>query len=308
MVRGSDDAWNVDESVGATALGAAAVRAFESASASPVFVDPYAQRFLDAIAEQGMTVRHGGRRPEEFVESDPALAEFVAAMTNFAVARTKSFDDFFVTSANDGVTQFVSLAAGLDTRAWRLAELHGCAVFEIDQPGVLEFKVQVLGRSTAPLADYTPVPVDLRHDWPAALEQAGFATARATAWAAEGLLPYLPPDAQAALFERIGELSAPGSRLIVDVYRLEFYGDTALADTLGQIDRAARAGAAEEERIYQKDLLFNGPRMDVAAWLTERGWEVTAVPALSAMTGLGRAPGASVNTAAVSSDFVEARH
>lgn len=67
-----------------------------------------------------MTVTHGGRMPEDFSDSDPALVEFVQTMTNYAATRTKCFDDFVVNAAVAGVRQFVILAAGLDTRAWRL--------------------------------------------------------------------------------------------------------------------------------------------------------------------------------------------
>ncbi|MCV7320893.1 SAM-dependent methyltransferase [Mycolicibacterium confluentis] len=310
MVRDSDDRWEVDESVGATALGAAAVRAYESAAGSPLFVDPYAQRFLDAAAERGMTVTHGGRMPEDFSDSDPALVEFVQTMTNYAATRTKCFDDFVVNAAVAGVRQFVILAAGLDTRAWRLDALRGCSVFEIDQPEVLRFKEAALGPKVVPVAYDTSVPIDLRGDWPKALRAAGFQQSDPTAWSAEGLLPYLPPEAQGSLFDRIDGLSASGSRLIVDVYRPEFYGDAALEQAFEQLDRAARSGLeadGDDGRIYQKDLFFTGERIDVSAWLRERGWEVSVLPSVDAMAALGRPAAASVSADALSSDFVEAK-
>src|SRR6201999_681384 len=60
------------------------------------------------------------------------------------------------------------------------------------------------------------VAIDLREDWPAALKAAGFDPSQPTAWSAEGLLGYLPPDAQDRLLDTITELSAPGSRVAVE--------------------------------------------------------------------------------------------
>ena len=60
------------------------------------------------------------------------------------------------------------------------------------------------------------VAVDLRDDWPAALRGAGFDPTQPTAWSAEGLLGYLPPEAQDRLLDTITALSAPGSRLATE--------------------------------------------------------------------------------------------
>jgi methyltransferase (TIGR00027 family) len=75
---------------------------------------------------------------------------------------------------------------------------------------------------------YVALPIDLREDWPTALRSNGFQEQLPTGWSIEGLLPYLPPDAQTALFEHIAALSALGSSLVVDAYRPEFYGEDAL--------------------------------------------------------------------------------
>ncbi|BCI91062.1 hypothetical protein NIIDMKKI_62680 [Mycobacterium kansasii] len=50
------------------------------------------------------------------------------------------------------------------------------------------------------------------------MRHSGFDTAQPTAWSAEGLLMYLPPDAQDRLFDNITELSAPGSRLATEYH------------------------------------------------------------------------------------------
>src|SRR5699024_6712569 len=116
-----------------------------------------------------------------------------------------------------GVRQVVILASGLDSRAYRLAWPAGTVVFEIDQPKVLSYKAATLAaHGVTPSTDRREVPMDLRQDWPAALRAAGFDPAAPTAWLAEGLLMYLPADAQDRLFEQVTALSVPGSRIAVE--------------------------------------------------------------------------------------------
>ena len=108
----------------------------------------------------------------------------------------------------------VILASGLDSRAYRLDWPAGTTVYEIDQPQVLDYKSTTLAENgVTPSADRREVAIDLRQDWPAALRAAGFDPTARTAWLAEGLLMYLPAEAQDRLFTQIGELSAPGSRV-----------------------------------------------------------------------------------------------
>ena len=93
--------------------------------------------------------------------------------------------------------QIVIPAAGLDSRAYRLAWPDGTVVFELDQPQVLEFKHEVLaGSGDAPTAERREIAVDLRDDWPQALRRSGFDPSRPSAWIVEGLLVYLPAAAQ----------------------------------------------------------------------------------------------------------------
>ena len=131
--------------------------------------------------------------------------------------RTKFFDDFFLQRrAAGGIRQAVILASGLDSRAYRLAWPAGTTVYEIDQPEVIEFKTRTLAELGAePTAERRTVAMDLRYDWPSALIEAGFDPDQPTAWSAEGLLGYLPPEAQDRLLDTITELSAPGSRVAV---------------------------------------------------------------------------------------------
>ena len=135
-------------------------------------------------------------------------------MIDFMAVRTAFFDEYFLNAAASGVRQVVILAAGLDARAWRLPWPDGTTVYELDQAKVLEFKSTTLqARGAQPTSRLVSVAVDLRQDWPTALQEAGFDASSPTAWSAEGLLRYLPAQAQDLLFERIHALSPAGSWL-----------------------------------------------------------------------------------------------
>src|SRR4029078_13464170 len=140
-------------------------------------------------------------------------------MTTAMAVRTKFFDDFFTDAAANGIRQAVILASGLDGRPYRLPWPDGTVVYEIDQPQVTEFKTATMSAIGAtPSAERRAVAIDLRHDWPAALRRSGFDDTAPTAWSAEGLLVYLPPEAQDRLFDNIAALSAPGSRLATEFH------------------------------------------------------------------------------------------
>ena len=109
------------------------------------------------------------------------------------------------------------MASGLDARAYRLDWPTGTTVFEIDQPQVIELQTATLaGFGAEPTADLRVVPIGLRHDWPTALRQASFDADQPTAWIAEGLLAFLPPEAQDRLLDNVTTLSAEGSRLAAE--------------------------------------------------------------------------------------------
>ncbi|EUA52322.1 methyltransferase, TIGR00027 family protein [Mycobacterium xenopi 4042] len=212
MARTDNDTWDITESVGATALGVAAARAAESESDNPLVRDPFARVFLDAAGEGMWSWFAAPQLPEEIVEAEPDLPLRMRSMVNYMASRTVFFDEFFVDATKAGVRQAVILAAGLDSRAWRLPWPDGTTVYELDQPKVLEFKSSTLQqRGDEPTANLVTVPVDLRHDWPAALQQAGFDASAPSVWSAEGLLPFLPAAAQDLLFERVHALSVPAA-------------------------------------------------------------------------------------------------
>jgi methyltransferase (TIGR00027 family) len=183
--------------------------------------------------------------------------------------RTRWFDKLFTDAAAAGVRQAVILAAGLDARAYRLDWPAGTTVYELDQPEVIEFKTATLAYAQ-PKADRRTIAIDLRNDWPKALLDNGFDTSIPTAWIAEGLLIYLPPEAQDLLFDRIDELSAVGSRVATE----HIPDVTMFSDERSQriTDRLKKYG----HDIEMKDLIYHGERSHVIDYLTGHGWEVTA--------------------------------
>ena len=257
IIRREGDSWDLASGVGATATAVAAARAL--ANRAGLIDDGWAEPLVRAVgADHFLTILDGEPDPDSEVER---LAHGMAV-------RTRYFDDFLADAGAAGIRQVVILASGLDARAYRLAWPNGTAVYEIDQPAVMEFKVTTLTELGArPTAEVHNVGVDLRDDWPAALATNGFDADRPTAWIAEGLLMYLPPDAQDRLFDHITALSLAGSRLAT-----EFMPDmTAFAGD---------GGDSQWKRFGFKDdlagLVYSGERSHVITYLQERGWQVNS--------------------------------
>src|SRR5882757_1771418 len=161
MARTDDDTWDINESVGATALGVAGGRAAETNSADPLINDPYARLFLEAAGDGIWKIYLSDEPPPELAEVDPRFKERMQVSMSYVGSRTKFFDEFFLAAAADGVRQAVILAAGLDARVWRLEWPTGSVVYEIDQPKVLEFKTTTLtADGVVPIASYVQVPID----------------------------------------------------------------------------------------------------------------------------------------------------
>jgi methyltransferase (TIGR00027 family) len=204
-------------------------------------------------------------------------------------ARTRFFDDFFLSAGKAGVKQAVILASGLDARAYRLAWQPGTVVYEIDQPEVIAFKTQALADLGAePTAERRTVGIDLRDDWPTALREAGLDTAQPIAWIAEGLLGYLPPEAQDRLLDLITDLSPVGSRLAVE-------GVPTISAEDQEAARERMQSVTDRWQDHGFDLDFSeltylGDRADVPTYLQERAWGTTTLTTNELLTRTGLAP------------------
>jgi len=268
MARSDDDTWDLATSVGATATGVAVGRALASRVPDALINDAFAEPLVRAVGVDFFTrIASGELDPDE---ADDGAGFGMARMTGMLAVRTRLIDDYFADAGAAGVRQVVILASGLDARAYRLPWASGTTVFEIDQPSVVEWKTQTLREMGAePSAWLRTVAVDLRHDWPAALRAAGFDPAAATAWSAEGLLAFLPSDAQDRLLDNITALSAPGSRLIAENMSGRDGAATAMQDRMSETVDRWRAHGFD---IEMTDLWYLGDRHDVADYLDARGW------------------------------------
>ncbi|SON58730.1 Putative S-adenosyl-L-methionine-dependent methyltransferase [Mycobacterium simulans] len=288
MARTDNDTWDLATSVGATATGVAVGRALASRGPDPLINDPFAEPLVRAVGVDFFTRLASG-------ELDPADvdggSEFgMARMRDMMGVRTRFFDDFFVEAANAGIRQAVILASGLDARAYRLPWPAGTTVYEIDQPQVIEFKTATLAELGAiPTAERKTVAVDLRHDWVGGLRAAGLDPNQPTAWSAEGLLPFLPPDAQDALLENISELSAAGSRLATENLPDASRSVPMMAD---RIREAADRWREHGFDVEMTDLWYAGDRNDVVDYLNTHGWLATSIE----VTELLAAHGISIQT------------
>jgi len=259
-VRTDNDTWDITTSVGSTALLVAASRALEAQKPQPLTIDPYAEVFCRAAGGPWADLVSGNAADHQLRSAD-----FGTCFVTFQGARTRFFDDYFRAAAKAGVRQIVVLAAGLDSRAYRLEWPAGTTVFELDQPQVLDFKREVLAAHGAvPRAERREVAVDLRDDWPHALRDSGFDPRLPSAWIAEGLLMYLPATAQGQLFADIDSLASAGSH-------------AAIEDGVPMEDDAFRA--AREEELNATDgrnpffqLVYNEQVAPAGQWFSVCGW------------------------------------
>ncbi|OBG75164.1 MULTISPECIES: class I SAM-dependent methyltransferase [unclassified Mycobacterium] len=274
MTRTDQDTWDLASSVGATATWVAAARALASKRADALIDDPFADPLVRAVGKEffirvldgEITDETGGLEPD----ADHDVEYNLQRMVNMMATRTRFFDDFFTDATAAGVGQAVILASGLDSRPYRLPWPAGTVVYEVDQPAVIEFKSATLARLGAePTADRRTVAVDLRDDWLTPLRQAGFDESRPSAWSAEGLLMYLPPEAQDKLFDAITALSAPGSRLATEYHR----------DGMPLLERRTKAMARRWGPygfdVDVSNLVYYGERTPAADYLSARGWQVS---------------------------------
>jgi methyltransferase (TIGR00027 family) len=234
-----------------TAIGMARIRANESRRPDRLFDDPLARAFVDAAPELPPEER-GGRG---------VLGSLGALLYFQGVIRTRFYDEYLTAAAAGGCRQVILLAAGLDTRAFRLDWPDDLRLFELDLPEVLGFKQGVLAdRHAVPRCQRSVVAADLRGDWPERLVAAGFQPERPAAWLAEGLLIYLTAAEVAELFGAVGRLSAPGSQLAFEQ---------------GAGAEALRAKASTIPSMQEVATLWKGGLgADTADWLASHGWRV----------------------------------
>ncbi|MDT5049419.1 MAG: hypothetical protein QOG75_5317 [Mycobacterium sp.] len=271
MARTHDDSWDLASSVGATATMIAAGRAMATNDPRGLINDPFAEPLVRAVGLDFFVKMIDGS--VDFSTVEDASPARMQAIINGVAVRTQYFDDYLLAAVDAGARQVVILASGLDSRAYRLQWPADTVVYEIDQPQVIEFKTTTLaGLGAQPTATRRTIPIDLRSDWPAALQAAGLDAAAPTAWLAEGLLIYLPSDAQDRLFDNITAISAPGSTISTEYVPV-------LKDL--DADRVREMSARFREQgvdIDMPSLVYAGERSHVIDYLRAKAWDIVATP------------------------------
>ena len=291
--RYDGDTWDLASSVGVTATMVAAARAVASRDDHPLIDDPYAEPLVRAVGVDLLTgLATGAVNAADLNDVHDGATGSAGAMSRMAdnmAVRTKFFDEFFLDATNAGIKQVVILASGLDSRAYRLDWPAQTVVYEVDQPQVIEFKSRTLAElGAAPTAERRVVAIDLREDWPTALRAAGFDPAQPTAWSAEGLLGYLPPEAQDRLLDTITELSAPGSSLATESAPNPEPGDEdKMKERMQTISERWRAHGFE---LDMAGLVYFGDRSEAAPYLADRGWALDGITIRDLFAANGLAP------------------
>ena len=180
--------------IGSTAFFPSCVRQMEKDEARPLFEDPYAGWFIDKEATAKF---------RELIRTFPAVRET-------ARYRVCIMNETLKRAIADGVKQVVTLGAGFDMRS-QIFRAPGVSFCDVDQPGVLEFKRNVLEEhGVAPCAT---VPGNyLEIDLPGELGQAGFDLEAQTLFIWEGNTMYLPAN---LIHDFLGRLRARIPSLIV---------------------------------------------------------------------------------------------
>lgn len=248
-----------------TAFWTAAARACESRRDDRLFCDPWA------------LVLAGSPAVEAYVG---AVAQFGTETADLSAIITRYFDDYLLRAAvEDGIGQAVILGSGLDARAFRLAWPAGTRLYELDQPGLVAYKdYRLAAAGAAPACKRHAIGVDLRAPWQSGLRDAGFDPAMPSVWLLEGFLYFLPEPAVRDLLAGVAGLSAPGSRIGIELVNGEMLR---APSTRHWHERMSAIGAP---------WLFTSDRPDLL--LAEFGWSAKMVAVGDAEACFGRSFGA----------------
>ena len=243
-----------------TARWTAAVRAKESLREDRLFNDPWATTLAGKEGEEWAAHRAGDLG--------------VSTMT----VRTRFFDDFLQhVTGEHAIRQIVLMAAGLDTRAFRLSWPEQTRLFELDQPQVLTYKEQVLSSAGAqPTCERQTIEVDLTGPWTEVLIKTGFNSQQPSGWLLEGFLFYLPNESVTHILDEVTSLAASGSWIGFDIIN-----SATLTSPLTRpwVEMQANAGAP-----------WTGTMDDPEHFLARRGWKATLTQVGETDANYGRWP------------------
>ncbi len=196
-----------------TAAYMALFRALESSlpESTRLFDDPLARAFLSwpLSAVAGLAAVPGLGRALPWI-----IDRRVPGARSSGVARTRFIDDAIAAGLREHLEQVVILGAGFDSRAYRLPDLRGVTVFEVDHPDTLAIKRSVLERVSVAPPNVRFVPTDFnQRDLPLAMTSAGYRESARTFFLWEGVTNYLTEAAVDATLRWCARAS-PGSQLL----------------------------------------------------------------------------------------------
>ena len=184
----------------------------------PNFQDPTARAFLNQRGKRSLA---NAERAAKGRKRSTRL-EMARVMADMMGLRTAAIDAAVRDSIASGVRQLVILGAGYDGRAWRMSELTGVKVFEVDHPATQGEKRAHVPELPPAKGDVTFVTINFeRESLGPVLERAGHDRSSPTCWIWEGVVMYLTRDAMRATLADIASRSVPGSTLIVNYHAVE---------------------------------------------------------------------------------------
>ena len=247
----------IGQLLGTTAYWTASVRAMESKRDDRLISDQWAEILAGDVGAEWIKQR----------TADAVLP---------IVLRTRYFDDFLQRIAyQSGIRQVVLMAAGLDTRAFRLSWPESTRIFELDQPEVMQYKNQILSTDTAkPNCERHVIAVDLTGHWLDRLTDAGLDLRQPSAWLLEGFLFYLPEELITRLLAEIALSASGASWLGFDVINSFMLTSPY---TRSWIEMQAKAGAP-----------WIGTLDDPIGFLNQYGWQGTMTQAGQMDANYGR--------------------
>jgi methyltransferase (TIGR00027 family) len=298
MARTDNDTWDPATGVGMTATFGAAARAV--ATNKGILNDPFAEALVRAAGVASFTRLVENEQYAADGGDDPVMG----GLMNVLAVHTRFLDHFLADAGRAGIRQAVILASGLDTRPYRLWWPPGTTVYEIDQPGVIDFKTEVLrGLGARVTANRCAVGTDLRQDWLAALRRVGFDASQPTVWIAEGLLVgYLPPDGQDRLLQDVTAVSPVGSRFAAD--HMPTWSPAQVQAGRSFVDRWRQFGLD----VDLAELTYQGEYRYAPEYLAAYGWETVErnVVELFAAMGIPGGPRVSRRDVAVTPVYLTA--
>jgi methyltransferase (TIGR00027 family) len=183
----------------------------------PDFRDPTARVFLSEKGKRSLAKTENAAR-----EGKRSMAvEMARVMADIIALRTAAIDAEVCDAIAAGAKQLVILGAGYDGRAWRMPELAGVKVFEVDHPATQSEKRAHLHElpHTNAIVNFVSINFELQ-SLDHVLERAGHDRASPTCWIWEGVVMYLTRDAMRATLASVADRSAAGSTLIVNYHTL----------------------------------------------------------------------------------------